>query len=57
MAMCLCRVVSVDLVVMDWRMPVMDGIEAAQAIRALADPIISSVPIVMCSAHAFEKDR
>ena len=46
-----------DLVLMDIQMPVMDGYEATQAIRTLATPELSSIPIIALSANAFEEDR
>lgn len=46
-----------DLVLMDIQMPVMDGIEAAKAIRALPEPSLAGVPIVAMTANAFEEDR
>lgn len=45
------------LVLMDLRMPVMDGHAAARAIRALEDPGLSGVPIVALSANTFDEDR
>ncbi len=45
------------LVLMDIQMPVMDGREAAMAIRALPDPALSRIPIIALSANAFESDR
>ncbi len=44
------------LIVMDVMMPVMGGLEAAQAIRALPRPDAATVPIVAASANAFEED-
>lgn len=46
-----------DLILMDIRMPVMDGCEAADRIRMLDDPRLSSVPILAMTADAFEEDR
>lgn len=37
-------------------MPVMDGLEAARAIRALDRPDAATVPIVAASANAFDED-
>jgi len=46
-----------DLVLMDIQMPVMDGIEAAKAIRAMDDPRLAKLPIVAMTANVFEEDR
>ncbi|HWA42187.1 MAG TPA: PAS domain-containing protein [Hypericibacter adhaerens] len=45
-----------DLVLMDVQMPVMDGIEATQRIRALGGPK-SRIPIVAMTANAMKGDR
>lgn len=45
------------LVIMDLQMPVLDGYSAAQAIRALDNPALASIPIVALSANTFEEDR
>lgn len=45
------------LILMDLRMPVMDGHSAARAIRALEDPGLANVPIVALSANTFDEDR
>ena len=45
------------LVLMDLRMPVMDGHSAARAIRDLEDPGKAGVPIVALSANTFDEDR
>ena len=44
-------------VLMDIRMPVMDGLEAARQIRALEKHSAVRTPIVAMSANAFEEDR
>ena len=41
---------------MDIQMPVMNGYEAARAIRALDRPDASSVPIIAMTANAFASD-
>ena len=46
-----------QLVLMDIQMPVMNGYEAAKAIRKLPDPSLSSIPIIAMTANAFEEDR
>lgn len=45
------------LVLMDIQMPVMDGYQAARAIRALDNPALSGIPIAALSANTFEEDR
>jgi signal transduction histidine kinase/CheY-like chemotaxis protein len=44
-----------DLVLMDIKMPRMDGVQATQAIRALAGPV-SRIPIVALTANADPED-
>ena len=46
-----------QLVLMDIQMPVMNGYEAAQAIRNLEDKQLSSIPILAMTANAFEEDK
>lgn len=45
-----------DLVLMDIQMPVMDGWQAARAIRKLEDPMLATIPIVALSANALVGD-
>lgn len=45
-----------DAVLMDIRMPIMDGIDAAKAIRSLSRNDSSSVPIIAMTANAFSDD-
>ncbi len=47
-----------DCVLMDVRMPVMDGLTAARAIRdGAAGPRAAAIPIIALTAHAMDEDR
>lgn len=54
-----CRAGGYDLLLMDCQMPNLDGLEAAQQIRALErDGVLRKrVPIVALTANAFDSDR
>lgn len=45
-----------DLVLMDIRLPDIDGVEAVRRIRALADPVRSQVPVLALTANVFDED-
>ena len=46
-----------DMILMDVRMPRLDGYKATRAIRALSDTAKACIPIVAMTANAFEEDR
>ena len=45
-----------DAILMDMRMPEMDGLEATQKIRALKRPDAKKIPIIALTANAFDED-
>ena len=45
-----------DAILMDMRMPEMDGLQATTAIRSLDRPDVRSIPIIALTANAFDED-
>ena len=45
-----------DAILMDVRMPVMDGLQATAAIRAMERPDAKTIPIIAMTANAFDED-
>ncbi|MEG1699317.1 MAG: response regulator, partial [Oscillospiraceae bacterium] len=45
-----------DAILMDIRMPIMDGITAAKSIRQMRKPDAKTIPIIAMTANAFEDD-
>ena len=45
-----------DIILMDIMMPIMNGLDAAKAIRGLSRPDATTVPIIALSANAFAED-
>ena len=45
-----------DAILMDIQMPIMNGYEAAQAIRKLKNPALAKIPIIAMTANAFSED-
>ena len=46
-----------DAILMDIMMPVMDGLTATKAIRAMDRPDAKTIPILAMTANAFDEDR
>ena len=45
-----------DAILMDMRMPEMDGLEATKTIRAMERPDAKTIPIIALTANAFDED-
>ena len=50
------RALHPDLVVLDWMMPRMNGLEVCAALRADADPQLARTPVLLLTAKAQEPD-
>ncbi len=48
---------SFDIILMDWRMPVTDGLKCTLQIRELQEAQGQRVPIIAVTAHALSGDR
>ncbi|MBL9203456.1 MAG: response regulator [Opitutaceae bacterium] len=48
--------ISCNLILMDWHMPVMDGLDATRQIRRLGDPY-ATLPIIALTASALHNER
>ena len=46
-----------QLILMDVKMPVMNGYEATKAVRKLENKELASIPIFAMTANAFEEDK
>lgn len=46
-----------DLILMDIRMPNLDGIEATKRIRKMKEPTIANIPIIAMTANVYDVDR
>lgn len=54
-ALDLARMQQPDLLILDWMMPTLSGIEVARKLRQ--DPVTASIPVIMLTAKGQDKDR
>ncbi len=54
--LCHARRTPYNLILVDWKMPEMDGLEATQRIRALDREDAHNIPIIALTANAFDED-
>lgn len=52
-----CTAGQYDLILTDIQMPIMNGYQAANAVRALKDEYKRNIPIIAISANVFEEDK
>ncbi len=56
-ALTLLQTIPFDIILMDWRMPVTDGLRCTEKIRELQAEQNRRVPIIAVTAHALTGDR
>ena len=54
-AVALARQLQPQLILMDWQMPVMGGLEATRLLTG--DPLTHHIPVVALTAHAMDDER
>lgn len=55
-ALKLARTAKPSLILLDWRMPILDGMDVLREVRASEDPALREVPVVMLTARARRED-
>jgi DNA-binding response OmpR family regulator len=55
-ALAMARAERPDLVLLDWNMPGMSGLDVCRALRAESDPRLRDVPVVMLTAQVNAED-
>jgi CheY-like chemotaxis protein/phosphoribosyl 1,2-cyclic phosphodiesterase len=55
-ALAVARAERPDLLLIDWTMPGMNGLEVCRALRADADPRLNGVPVILLTAHVEADD-